>query len=58
MSVTNVERYLVDGFVILNSSSKMYLANLVDADGFIQLPPERSTFDKGEHFPYYPFRNV
>ncbi len=32
-------------------------ANLRHVDGFLELPSERSSFPKGESFPYYPFRN-
>lgn len=32
------------------------LANLVLADGFLELPADRSAFKKGEVFPYYPYR--
>lgn len=31
-------------------------ANLKDVDGFLELPPERSTFQKDEVFPFIPFR--
>jgi molybdopterin molybdotransferase len=31
-------------------------ANLRNVDGFIELPPERNEFKKGELFPYIPFR--
>ena len=34
------------------------LANLVDADAFIQLPSGRSDFLKGEVFPFIPYRNL
>lgn len=32
------------------------LSNLVDADGFLELPKGRDKFHFGEIFPYYPFR--
>lgn len=32
------------------------LSNLVDADGFLELPKGRDKFHSGEIFPYYPFR--
>ena len=32
------------------------LANLVDADGFVELPAGRSLFRAGEIFNYYPYR--
>ncbi|HMR42482.1 MAG TPA: molybdopterin molybdotransferase MoeA, partial [Saprospiraceae bacterium] len=32
------------------------LSNLVDADGFLELPKDRDKFRAGEIFPYYPFR--
>jgi molybdopterin molybdotransferase len=32
-------------------------ANLKKVDGFLQLPPEKSTFKAGEVFPYFPFRH-
>lgn len=32
------------------------LANLCDADGFIQLPADRNTFNEGEYFPFYSYR--
>ena len=32
------------------------LANLVDADGFLELPAEKSYFKKGEIYNYYPYR--
>lgn len=32
------------------------LANLVDADGFLELPSEQNEFKKGEVFPYIQFR--
>jgi molybdopterin molybdotransferase len=31
-------------------------ANLKDVTGFIELPPDRNDFKKGEFFPYIPFR--
>lgn len=34
------------------------LANLADADGFIELPKEKSIFKAGEIYPVYPFRAV
>jgi len=33
------------------------LANLVDADAFLELPDNRSNFTKGEVFPMLPYRN-
>ncbi len=33
-------------------------ANLIACDGFLELPPDRSDFTKGEVFPYIPFRNL
>jgi len=32
------------------------LANLVDADGFMELPPDRQKFHKGELYPVYRYR--
>ncbi len=32
------------------------LANLLDADGFIEIPPGRDEFEKGQVFEYLPFR--
>ncbi len=32
------------------------LANLVEVDGFLELPANRVNFYKGESFPYHPFR--
>jgi molybdopterin molybdotransferase len=32
-------------------------ANLKNVDGFLELPPEKSTFRVGEAFPYFPFRH-
>ena len=32
------------------------LASLVDADGFLELPADRSTFKKGEEFPLIRYR--
>ncbi|CAN5467004.1 molybdopterin molybdotransferase MoeA [soil metagenome] len=32
-------------------------ANLRDVDGFLQLPADRKDFQKGEAFPFIPFRN-
>jgi molybdopterin molybdotransferase len=32
------------------------LANLLEADGFIELPDDRETFNVGEVFPYYGYR--
>jgi len=34
------------------------LANLVDADGFIELPDDRTNFNKGEVFPFIPYRTL
>lgn len=34
------------------------LANLVDADGFIELPDDRTNFNKGEFFPFIPYRTL
>lgn len=31
--------------------------NLKNVSGFLELPPEKSTFQTGEIFPYFPFRN-
>lgn len=33
------------------------LANLVDADGFIELPREKNLFLKGEFYPLFPYRS-
>jgi molybdopterin molybdotransferase len=33
------------------------LANLIDADGFLELPEDRSSFVKGETFPLITYRN-
>lgn len=33
------------------------LANLADADGFIELPATKTRFLKGENYPIYPFRS-
>jgi molybdopterin molybdotransferase len=32
--------------------------NLKNVTGFLELPPERSNFNAGEVFPYFPFRNL
>lgn len=32
--------------------------NLKNVTGFLELPPDKSTFEAGEVFPYYPFRNL
>ena len=32
------------------------LANLVDADGFLELPLGKSRYEAGEVFSYYPYR--
>jgi len=34
------------------------LANLVDADGFLELPDDRTNFKKGEVFPFIPYRTL
>lgn len=34
------------------------LANLSEVSGFLELPEERSTFEKGEVFPYWPFSKI
>ena len=34
------------------------LANLTDADGFLELPRGRDTFQTGEIYSYYPYRNI
>ena len=34
------------------------LANLVDADGFLELPRSKNNFLQGEWYPYYPYRNL
>ncbi len=34
------------------------LANLVDADAFLELPPDREVFPAGEAFPFWPYRNL
>ncbi len=32
--------------------------NLKNVTGFLELPPDRTTFAAGEVFPYFPFRNM
>jgi molybdopterin molybdotransferase len=32
--------------------------NLKNVTGFLELPPDKTTFNAGEVFPYYPFRNL
>ena len=34
------------------------LANLVDADGFVELPRGKNQFLKGEWYPYFPYRDL
>ena len=34
------------------------LANLVDADGFLELPRRKNQFLQGEWYPYYPYRDL
>jgi molybdopterin molybdotransferase len=31
-------------------------ANLADADGFLELPPDQQLFHKGDAFPFWRFR--
>lgn len=34
------------------------LANLAEADGFLELPPDRTHFEQGEVFHFYPYRTT
>jgi molybdopterin molybdotransferase len=51
---TNIDGRLVARPVVGGGSGDF--ANLKDVTGFLELPPDRSTFSAGEAFPYIPFR--
>jgi molybdopterin molybdotransferase len=51
---TNPEKHLLEAYPLPGNGSGDFV-NLLDADGFIELPWQENEFQAGDFFPFWPF---